>query len=140
MPKISITLLATLTLVTLSAGCSSKQPIVYPNAHLERVGHGQYEADLQSCVAKADEYASAPSQSGQIAERATKGAVIGAASGAAAGAVLGRSGTRAGARAAGRGTSGLVSGLFGADGPHPVVRRFIERCMRDKGYDIIGWG
>lgn len=128
------------TLAVVVAGCSTKSAVVYPNAHLDRVGHVQYEADLAGCIAMADEHAAGASSSGEIAERATQGAIIGAAAGAASGAVRGNAGRNAGSRAAGRATSGLLSGVFGSDRPHPIVRRFVERCMRDKGYDIIGWG
>jgi outer membrane lipoprotein SlyB len=131
---------AALALAAGLAGCSTKAPVVYPNAHLEKVGSARYEADLAACMEKAEAYAEAPSRTGEAAERAAEGAIIGAAAGAAAGAVSGRSGASAGARAAGRGTSGFLSSLFGADRPHPVIRRFVERCMREKGYDIIGWG
>ena len=56
-----------------------------------------------------------------------------------AGAVLGSVGRGAGAGAAAGAAGGLVRGLFRGREPTPVYRRFVERCLSDKGYEVIGW-
>lgn len=127
----------------LAAGCATQHPIVYPNSHLEKVGHEGYTRDYEACLRLAEEHVDTQSTESEIAEKAAQGAVIGAASGAARGAVNGHggnAGSRAGAAAVGRGTSGLLGGLFNNSGPPALVRRFVERCLTKKGYDVIGWG
>jgi hypothetical protein len=43
-------------------------------------------------------------------------------------------------RAAGGGTAGLIRGLCRSRDLDPAVkRRFVEKCLRDKGYEVIGW-
>jgi len=59
----------------------------------------------------------------------------GAATGAANSATIGAA---AGGGAAGA-TRGLIRGLFGNRGPSAVYKNFVNRCLREKGYDPIGW-
>ena len=70
-------------------------------------------------------------------------ATIGAAAGAAGGAVVGRAGTGAAVGAAGGGaagvTRGLIHGLKRKQSPSPVYKTFVNRCLREKNYDPIGW-
>ena len=44
----------------------------------------------------------------------------------------------AAAGAAVGGTAGAVSGAFRNDA-NPAYRNFVQRCLRDRGYDVIGW-
>ena len=45
--------------------------------------------------------------------------------------------------AAGGATAGLLGTMFGwmfrRSEPDPVYRNFVETCLRDKGYQPIGW-
>jgi OmpA family protein len=70
------------------------------------------------------------------------GAGTGAAIGAVGGAVTGNAGEGAAVGAATGGTAGLLSGIFGAfrsSQPDPVYANFVDRCLRERGYDPIGW-
>jgi hypothetical protein len=46
-------------------------------------------------------------------------------------------------RAATGATAGLIHGLFGGffgpEAPDPVVANFVDRCLREKGYELVGW-
>ena len=53
--------------------------------------------------------------------------------------MLGSVGRGAAAGAAGSAVVGLVRGLFRSREPDPVYRRFVEKCLREKGYEPIGW-
>lgn len=47
---------------------------------------------------------------------------------------------RAGATGAALGGSaGVVSGAFHNDRPNSTYRHFVQRCLADKGFDLIGW-
>jgi hypothetical protein len=126
---------------TVVAACSvSARPMVYPNAHLNEVGTDQAEADINECIRRADAYgATTSSKAGEMAEGAAKGAAIGAAAGAVGGAITGRAGRGAAVGAAACGTSGLLRNWFRIRQPDDAHKRFVERCLRDMGYDPIAW-
>ena len=133
-------------LLTVSA-CSSMRPTLYPNEQWQKVGAAQADRDIDDCEAKAEEYVKTGGQAGPMAIETAKnigvGAAVGAASGAVGGAIYGNPTQGAAAGAAGGATAGLVGTLFGwmfsRSEPDPTYRNFVERCLRDKGYDPIGW-
>ena len=120
-------------------GCGVKRPVLYPNARLEQAGSEAAKADVDACLQLAKEHVGS-GRSGQVAKKGAKGAAVGAATGAAVTAVLGGNvGQSAAAGAAGGGAAGATSGLFDAAEPDPVYRGFVEKCLQDKGYQVIGW-
>jgi len=122
-----------------SLACAAQRPVLYPNAHLEAVGTAAAQQDIDDCLKQsaANKYESRPE--GKIAGSTALGGAAGAAVGAAAGAVVGRAGSGAAMGAAGGGTAGLIRGLFRSRDPDPVQRRFVEQCLKEKGYQVIGW-
>jgi hypothetical protein len=128
-------------LVLLLAGCSSgpKRPLFYPNAHFERVGPAQSEQDVAACMRKADNAGVGRNKDGQVGERAAKGAVLGGIGSAAWGLVRGDAGERALAGAAAGAATGAAVGGFESAEMNPTYQRFVERCLRERGYDVIGW-
>jgi len=128
--------------------CSTQRPVLYPNSYLNQVGAETAGMDINDCIRRADAYVA--SNNGGRAEifegtaiSAGTGAAVGAAGGAAGGAVVGRAGTAAAVGAAGGGTAGvsrgLIRGLFRKRAPGTAYKGFVNRCLRDKGYDPIGW-
>lgn len=131
-----LALLASLALLVLVA-CATR-PIVYPNEKLRQSGQVAVDADTEACIAEAREYL----ESGRVpdlAKRTTEGAVVGGAVGAAAGAVTGAVGRGAGMGAAGGAAGTLAHGLWHWRDPDPVEMRYVERCLAERGYDVIGW-
>jgi hypothetical protein len=136
-----------LFLQLLILGCAAQRPMLYPNAQLKRVGTSAAEKDVDECMRQADEYVRSGGESGEAFERAGAGAgtgaAIGAAGGAAGGAVVGRAGTGAAIGAASGAAAGAtrvaIHEMFRKRGPSPVYKNFVNRCLRDKGYDPIGW-
>ena len=61
------------------------------------------------------------------------------ATGAAGGAVLGRPGTGAAVGAATGATAGFMRSLFKGSEPSQAYRGFVDRCLRERGYDPVGW-
>lgn len=127
------------------AACSSARPVLYPNAYLRSVGKEAAELDIEVCKELA-EAAGAEQDSGKGGRVATSTAVgtgIGAASGAVGGAVSGAAGQGSLIGAASGAVWGLLSGLFSAAfGPaHPpeAYTNFVNRCLREKGYEVTGW-
>lgn len=127
-----------LAVVVLLAGCATAQPVLYPNAASQLGGKAGSEAAVKACTDQADA-ADLSKGSNEVARSTGTGAVIGGVTGAAVGAVFGNAGRGAAAGAAGGGAHGLVGGLFRAKQPSPVYQAYVNRCLRDKGYDVIGW-
>ena len=124
------------------SGCAGEpRPVLYPNAHLSAVGQQQADADLAECRRLAEAAgASAGGREGEQAARdAAVGGAIGGATGAAGGAVLGRPGTGAAVGAATGATANFMRSLFRRDQPSQAYRGFVDRCLRERGYDPVGW-
>lgn len=122
-----------------AAGCADKRPVLYPNAHLNRVGPEAAQRDIDACIQFARDGGADSSKAAEVAKSTAGGAAIGGAVGAATGAVLGNLGRGAAAGAAGGAAGGLVRGGLASGEPDPVFRNFVDRCLREKGYDPIGW-
>lgn len=119
--------------------CAAKRPVLYPDARLEAVGPEAAQQDIDDCLQKAAAAGYSSNSGGKVAGSTAVGAAAGAAVGAAVGAVAGRAGAGAAMGAAGGGTGGLIRGLFGSRDLDPVQRRFVDQCLKDKGYEVIGW-
>ena len=119
-------------------GCGTKKPVLYPNTHLQIVGQDQAQFDIDDCCTRADAYVKSGAGS-QTAKDAVMAGTVGGATGAAAGAVWGSAGKGAAAGAAAGVTAAVTRGFFRAKEPSPVYKSFVNRCLQEKGYSIIGW-
>jgi outer membrane lipoprotein SlyB len=120
-------------------GCGSKRPVLYPNYQLTQVGQEAAEADIDHCMALARTYGADTQAGAEVAKDTATGAAVGGATGAAVGAVLGGVGKGAAAGAAGGAAGALTRGVIRSGDPDPTFRRFVEKCLRDKGYEPVGW-
>jgi uncharacterized protein YcfJ len=129
-----------LSFIIVQAGCAhSERPVLYPNDHLKQVGNDQAQTEIDECMTLATESGADSSSGGKVAKGTAGGAVVGAAVGAATGAVLGNVGRGLAAGAAGGAAGGLATGALTSDRKDPVFRQFVDRCLREKGYEPIGW-
>jgi outer membrane lipoprotein SlyB len=133
MKKIFITVI-----ILLLAGCASQSPVLYPNEHLKSVGEVQAQSDIEDCCKMAGEYVK-----NNPGAKVVGGVIVGGAGGAivggAVGAVTGSVGRGAAIGGVAGATSGLIHGIYRASKPSPVYKAFVNRCLRDKGYDPLGW-
>lgn len=129
-------LLAVAIAASLSA-CVAK-PVLYPNPHYNEVGKEQSKTDIKDCGTKADEFVK-NDRATRTAASMGQGAAIGAAAGAATGAVFGSIGRGALGGGIGGAAAGLVGGLFHTRQPAVPYKNFVDRCLHDRGYDVIGW-
>jgi hypothetical protein len=132
--RIAAVLMLALTL----PGCAASAPVLYPNAHLTRVGRPHAERDIAACKQLADQHV-ASGGAGTVAGSTAVGGGAGAAIGAAGGAVRGSPGTGAAVGAATGATAGFLRGLFKASEPSPVYKNFVNHCLRERGYEPVGW-
>ena len=123
----------------LCTACATKRPVMYPNDHLGEVGSKAAERDIDECIEFAKESGVESERAEAVAGRTATGSAIGAMTGLAVGAVFGDSGRSAAAGAVGGGTGGFMSGLFDSRDPDPLLKRFVERCLRERGYEPVGW-
>jgi len=131
--------LGLILLALVLVGCgATKRPVLYPNHHLKALGTAQGERDIDDCMQMAETYVK-KNQESKVAEGAVKGGAVGAATGAAVGAVTGNFGRGLAAGAAGGAAGGATHGLFKAAEPSPVYKNFVNRCLKDKGYEPMGW-
>lgn len=131
----------TLCLMLATAACSSPEPVLYPNAHLTKVGQATANRDIAECKALAESYGASAQKgkTGEVAGSTAIGGGSGAATGAVGGAIVGSPGTGAAVGGATGATAGLFRGLFKSRGPSEVHMRFVDKCLRDRGYEPIGW-
>lgn len=126
--------LVVLLLACLLVGCASK-PKLYPNTHLKSVGKEVANKDIEKCMKEADEYLESE-EGKRILKGASKGAAVGAAVGAAFGLFTGDFG-----RSATRGAviGGASGGASEAVSPDVLKRRYVNKCLSEKGYEVLGW-
>jgi outer membrane lipoprotein SlyB len=125
-------------MVALGACASTQRPVLYPNAYLRSVGAAAAQRDVDQCLQLADNSGLSKSNN-QVVRHGTEGAAVGAAAGS-VGTLATGGNVRAGAAAgAAIGTAaGAVHGAFRSDA-NPTYRNFAQRCLQDRGYDVIGW-
>ena len=134
-------LLAVVLVLSLTA-CSTSRPVLYPNAHLQSVGEVVADRDIEECesMARAAGADRQTSDTGEIATGTAVGAGVGAAGGAVGGAIGGSPGIGAAIGAATGAVVGLLSGIFGhRSAPSGAYTSFVDRCLREKGYEPTGW-
>ncbi|RMH09139.1 MAG: hypothetical protein D6704_01780 [Nitrospirae bacterium] len=119
-------------------GCSTPRPVLYPNDQYQRVGQAQAERDIETCQRLADEQISSNTAE-YVATSTVIGASTGAASGAAGGAVTGKAGLGAAIGAAAGAASGFLRGVLGIRKPSRTYKRLVERCLKERGYQLTGW-
>ncbi len=123
-------------------GCSSmsKKPVLYPNDHLRQVGDSQAQSDIEACQQAAEKYASSDIAGKQMAKDAATGGAIGAAGGAVGGAIAGNPGEGAAIGAAAGATTSLLGSLFrGKVEPSGAYMGWVNQCLQEKGYQVVGW-
>jgi hypothetical protein len=122
-----------LIIFNLSA-CASR-PKLYPNETLKTKGKVASESDIEQCMNDADTYLDSPSGK-KIAKSAGIGAIVGGAMGAVAGAFYG---DVKGGLAQGAALGGVGGAAGGALSPDEIKHRYVNQCLADKGYQVIGW-
>ena len=125
--------------VFLMIACAKKRPVLYPNLTYKTAGASVVTADINECIQLAADHGHATNAGKNAATSTAKGAATGAVVGGAIGAATGRPGRGVAAGAAGGGAGGMMKGVWKSGDPDEIERRFVEQCLRDKGYQVIGW-
>lgn len=121
------------------AGCATQRPVLYPNAKYNQAGPEVAQRDIDDCIRLAESHGITQNSGGRVVSNGAAGAAIGGAAGAGAGAVRGDVGRSAGTGAAAGAAAGATRGAIHSGEPGSVYKGFVQRCLREKGYDVIGW-
>ena len=129
-----------LTLILLLVACASPKPVLYPNAHLEEVGEKVSQQDIDACLALADAADLESNQAAEAAKHTAGGAAVGTATGAVGGAIGGGGAGRGALVGLGVGSvGGFFSWMFGSRKPEPVYVNYVNICLGERGYQLVGW-
>ncbi|MDA7742348.1 hypothetical protein N8865_01920 [Francisellaceae bacterium] len=134
--------------ILLLSGCAS-EPEFYHNSEYNKEGKSGTELAVKECTHKAHEYLKSP---------AVKSTLKGAGAGAGAGALLGLGVAFIGnemfgglfgltssvaavgvGAAAGAATGAATGAAVGTLSPDKVRKNYIDKCLKDKGYQLVGW-
>lgn len=120
----------------------SARPVFYPNATLNRAGEVKAQSDSDQCISNARSAGLTPEEKDNaVAHDAVKGAAVGGVAGVVSGLLRGRPDRAIENGAAGAVVGGSVGAVTGAfhEKPSSTFRHYVQRCLKDKGYDVIGW-
>ena len=133
--------LSIMLMIFAMVGCSNSRPVLYPNEQYNQNGRQAANSAIDQCNALADEIGISEVQykSKRTATSGAKGAVLGAVSGAIGGAIGGRVGVGTAIGAASGAAVGIISGLASSTDRSPTYQQFVNRCLRERGYEVIGW-
>jgi hypothetical protein len=129
----------------LLAACSTAQPILYPNTHMQSVGKEIAAQDIEACrkLAESAGAEEGTGKTGRVATGTVVGGGIGAAAGAVGGAISGGVGRGSMIGAATGAVWGLLTSLYhavaGPSQPNQAFTSFVNRCLQEKGYEVTGW-
>ena len=139
--KTILSIILILSFLILSGCGTSKSPVLYPNHHLNMVGREAAQADIDDCMQQAYASGADEGKGREVAKETATAGVVGASTGAVVGAISSSSDVGRGAAIGGAGaaTAKLVRGTFEASDPTPIFMRFVDQCLREKGYQTLGW-
>lgn len=133
-----------LCIAAVLTGCATPlaKPAFYPNAHYQYVGPAQAQADTQACISLAQQ-----SDVGAVnkvdAGRAAAAGAAGVGTAGVVGSLL--SGHKpdlkniaAGAAAIGAGGAAATAAGQSVGGSS-LYRQFVQQCLAERGYQVIGW-
>jgi hypothetical protein len=123
-----------LTAALMLAGCGASRPVIYQ-------GGPAAQQDVDECMRLARQGGADAGTGAKVARDTATGAAMGAAATGVYGAVRGYSdvGNRAAAGAAAGAAVGLIRGGVKASEPSSTLKSYVNRCLRERGYDVVGW-
>jgi uncharacterized protein YcfJ len=131
--------LAAMLAAVISGCASTPEPVLYPNNHLKQVGNQLAQRDIAECKQLALSSGFNEHKDSEVGRKAAGGAAIGGTAGGAYGLVSGNAVERGLAGAAAGAAVGTVRGSMQSSETSPIFKNFVNRCLRDRGYEVIGW-
>ena len=91
------------------------------------------------CMALARQAGVSETKDGEVGKKAASGALLGGIAAGTWGLIRGDGGERMAAGAVAGGATGATKGVIDSYEQNPTFRRYVERCLADRGYQVIGW-
>lgn len=123
----------------LTLGCAAQRPVLYPNAHLKSVGAGVAEQEVDDCIRLAETSGADNEKGPRVAKETAEGAAVGGAAGAGWGLVRGDVAERAAAGAVAGAAATAARGAIRSGEPEQLHRNFVQQCLQERGFQVIGW-
>ncbi len=128
----------------MASGCSSYsyRPILYNNAEYRKVGQAEAERQVDFCLAEADRFLKGPKAIAfkqNLKRSMTAGGILGGVLGATTGKPSQALKGVAGGAAVGAGSSLIDESIKDKLTPDQLKSRYVVRCLKDKGFEVIGW-
>lgn len=132
-------LLGPLLAATALAGCAGPAPVIYRTPETPAAQLARIERDTTACRKQADKVVGRNAR--EVVPQSARAAGIGFAGAAAATAAAGARDTwkRARAGAAGGAVGVATKVLLEWNSPDEVHEKYVERCMKDRGHEVLGW-
>lgn len=130
---------AAFPVVLLALAACAPRPVLYRDpGYEERGGKEAADAAVKECraIAKAEV---GKLNLKPVAGRSAWGAATGAAMGAVTGLITGDLGKAAASGAAIGGIGGAGQGAYEASRPDQVERAYVDRCLAERGWNVVGW-
>lgn len=128
-----------LGLSILLISCAGPQrPVLYPNEKLNSVGKDAAQKDVNDCIQLSVEAGLERKKGEEVARETVKEGARGAIIGGAIGLATGDVGQAAKIGAAAGAASGGTEKAFDNE-LDPVQKQYVDQCLRDRGYQPIGW-
>jgi Glycine-zipper domain len=134
----AVVLITLLPVLHLTACAGPPRPVLYPNEKFNAVGKEAAQGDINECIQLSVDAGLKEQKGKEVAGETAKGGARGAIVGSVIGAVSGSPGMGAAIGAAGGAASGMTKKAFDRD-LDPVQKQFVDQCLRDRGYQPIGW-
>jgi hypothetical protein len=142
LPLLGCTLVMTLLAGCASSGPNAGLPVLYPNAAYKSMGQQAALNLVQQCVGMA-EGSGLQAYKNSAASGALNGATIAGVTGAVGGLVFGRNSLEGVAKSAAQSAvvGAAAGGTQGAinQQPNATYRQYVQRCLSERGLDVIGW-
>lgn len=142
LPLLGLTLAASLLTGCASSGPNAGMPVLYPNTAYKNMGQAAALRMVEQCVGMAEGSGLQPYRN-SAASGAINGATIAGVTGAVGGLVFGRNSLEGVAKSAAQSAvvGAAAGGTQGAinQQPNATYRQFVQRCLSERGLDVIGW-
>jgi len=131
--------LTLLALLPVFIGCGASRPVIYQSPNAAAGDPAAQQRAIDECIASAKQPGVGRNQALEAGKQTGGAAAVGAAAGGAAGAVGGNAGRGAAMGAAGGAAGGLTRWLLKSGGLDDIQKRYAETCLRERGYQVLGW-
>lgn len=140
MKNVSLVFAMIMVMIFTGTALAAPTPDLYPNQYLKKVGPERARHEINDCQIAANDYISQTGSQTTGAQKAVKGAARGAALGALGATIMNqKAGRGAGAGAAIGGIKAVSDNRKEQSQGSPEYRKYVEACLSDRGYTVVGW-